>query len=90
MACICERTVILEPNGDWDCLKNEDGIAVKESVQLACGHDEDGFYLTATGYDEEANWHPFFCPICGRKLRPNDATFQTIKGRYWENYDHRR
>ena len=84
MSCICERKAVYEENGDWDCLENEEGIEVRPDVSLACGVDCEGFYLVANGECNQADWHPFYCPICGRKLKEPDPSFHTIPGRYWE------
>lgn len=82
--CICKKSAIYNANGDWDCLKNEEGIVIGKYVQLVCGVDRKGFYLAATECEAEVEWHPFFCPICGRKLREPDASFKTVPERYWE------
>ena len=84
MKCICERKAVYDDNGDWDGLINEEGIQVSNTSSLACGVDCDGFYIIANGMQDSADWHPFFCPICGRKLKEQDPSFHTIPGRYWE------
>jgi len=79
MSCRCERKEILEQNGDWDCLKNEETIHKANDLKLLAG-----IYnaVTAKGLyiefgSEETNdsitWWPKHCPWCGRKLREDES-----------------
>lgn len=82
MGCICERKAVYDEFGIWDCLKNEKCIAINGDVNLACGVDDEGFYLSAYGEVDLAEWHPFYCPICGRKLKDPDKSFQSGGGQF--------
>ena len=72
MACFCEMNVIRDQDGDW-LLENEFDISgcimEDKRVRLSAGVDVKGFYLIAQDIDGAAEWHPPFCPFCGRKLR---------------------
>ena len=85
MKCICERKEIREPNGDWDCLKNEQDIYKTDTLRLTAGiftgKFQQGFYIDF--YSEESNdeiiWTPKYCPWCGRKLKDEESF------RYFDN-----
>lgn len=77
MKCICERKEIREPNGDWDCLKNEQEIYKTDTLRLVAGVYTQGFYIDF--YSEESNdvitWMPKYCPWCGHKLKDEETFF---------------
>lgn len=88
MKCICERKPVRDPDGDWDVIINEEGLASNGDSSLGYGVGPSGkIYLVSNGNMDSAEWCPFYCPICGRKIRENDGSFKTIKGRYWAGGD---
>lgn len=69
--CHCEKEVIRDKDGEWT-LENEFDISTcfaDETIKLSAGMDGDGFYLMAQDSEGGADWHPPFCPFCGRKLK---------------------
>ena len=83
MNCYCEKKMILDDIGDWNCDKNEEIIATstekEDPDQFGIGIDPDGFYVfsctPAKEYGEinyfgsGASFYPKYCPFCGKKIR---------------------
>ncbi len=82
MSCYCEKKLVLEDNGDWDCIKNEEIIAKsteeKDPDLVGIGVDENGFYVfsDSPAGDSGSSFYPKYCPFCGKKLRDEiEVTF---------------
>ena len=83
MSCYCEKKLVLEANGDWECDKNEEIIAKSAEEPdpdfVSAGVDFDGFYIFSCApatehgeinyYGSGSTFYPKYCPFCGKKLR---------------------